>query len=85
MKYECSYNPDLNIIESVTHGLASMTEILDMLRCIVELYKLNESADIMVDHSKLDASPLTMDGISIISHHVSFAKDILKTRKCLML
>ena len=36
----------------------------------------------MVDHSKLDARPLTMDDISTISHHVVFANNILKSRKC---
>jgi len=82
MKYECSYNSALNIVETVTAGSASMTEMLEMLHCIVELCKRNESANIIVDHSKLDPDPLTTDALSNISRHVALAKDIFKNRKC---
>lgn len=82
MNYEFSYNSDLYIIESVTHGLASKTEIVDMLHSITELCVKNESADIIVDHSQLDTGTPTMDDISHISRQVASVKDILKTRKC---
>jgi hypothetical protein len=77
-----AYNADLNTIESVTHGLANLTGLIDMLRCILDLCSQNVTADIMVDHSNLDAGPLTMKDLSKIIGHVKNAKDILKTRKC---
>jgi hypothetical protein len=82
MKYECSYNADLNTIESVTHGLASLTGLMDMLRSILDLCSMSATANIIVDHSNLDAGPLTMKDLSKIISHVVDAKDILMTRKC---
>jgi hypothetical protein len=82
MKYECSYNADVNTIESVTHGLASFTGLIDMLRSILDLCSKNATADIIVDHSNLDAGPLTMKDLSKIISHIADANDLLKTRKC---
>ena len=82
MQYECSYNADLNTIETVTHGLASLTGLIDMLHCILDLCSQNGTADIIVDHSNLDARPLTLKDLSEIVGHVANANDILKKRKC---
>ena len=82
MKFQCNYNSELNIIESATHGLGSRNEIIDMLRCILDLCIKNDTADIMVDHSDLDPSLMSMDDISKISRSVVEAKDILNKRKC---
>ena len=82
MKYECSYNADLNAIESVTHGQADLTGLIDMLRCILDRCSRNETADIIVDHSNLDAGPLTMKDLSEIIGHVANANDLLMARKC---
>ena len=82
MKYECSYNADQNIIESVTHGLSNLNGLIDMLRSILDLCSKNATADIIVDHSSLNAGPLTMKELSKIISHVANANDILKARKC---
>lgn len=53
-----------------------------MLRSILDLCSKNGTADIIVDHSNLDAGPLTMKDLSKIISHAANANDILKTRKC---
>jgi hypothetical protein len=74
MKYECSYKSDLNDIESVTYGLADLNGLIDMLRSILVLCSKNATADIIVDHSNLDAGPLTMKDLSILSSHIANAE-----------
>jgi hypothetical protein len=82
MQYKCNYNPDLNTVETSTCGAASLTELIDMSRCITELCSQKRSANIMIDHSELDASSITIDDVNVLSSLAVAWKDILKMRKC---
>lgn len=81
MKYNSQYDSELNIIESDTHGLASKNGLIEMLHSLIELCLQNDTADIIVDHSDLDASQLSTDDISEICRHFIKAIDLMKTRK----
>ena len=81
MKHNSHYDFELNIIEFDTHGLATTNGIIEMLHSVIELCIQNETADIIVDHSNLDARQLSKDDILKISCHFSKAIDIFKTRK----
>ena len=81
MKHNSHYDFELNIIEFDTHGLATTNGIIEMLHSVIELCIQNETANIIVDHSDLDASQLSKDDILKISHHFTKAIDIFKTRK----
>ncbi|MGO9379965.1 MAG: response regulator [Dissulfurispiraceae bacterium] len=80
--YECTYNPDLNIIETSTHGPADMTALMEMVRCIAEICGHEASANVLVDHSQLDSSNLTMSNIEALSSICVSLKDSFKVRKC---
>ena len=82
MKYECIYNATLNIIEVATKGVAAFGDMVDMLRCVVDICAQKASANILVDHTELDASQLTMHHIQKLSDMAAASKDILKNRKC---
>jgi hypothetical protein len=82
MKYECSYYPNLNTIEVSTHGVANITALIEMLHRIAELCGQEKSANILVDHSALDASSLTMNNIDTLSRITASLKDTFKKRKC---
>jgi hypothetical protein len=82
MRYECIYNPELNAVEAVTHGSADVTRLLEMLRCISELCRQQERANILVDHSDLDAGSLTMENIETLGRRAASLKDILRLRRC---
>jgi hypothetical protein len=81
MEHNSHYDFELNIIEFDTHGLASKNGIIEMLHSVIEMCIQNETADIIVDHSDLDASQISKDDIIIISGHFTKAIDIIKTRK----
>ena len=81
MKHNSHYDFELNIIEFDTHGLATTNGIIEMLHSVIELCIQNETANIIVDHSDLDASQISKDDILKISRHFTKAIDIFKTRK----
>jgi hypothetical protein len=85
MRYECSYYPNLNTIEVSTHGVANIAALIEMLHRIAELCGQEKSANILVDHSELDASPLTMNNIDTISRITVSMKDISMQGSVLML
>lgn len=82
MKYKCSYNSALDIVETVTHGIASFDGLSAMCKSTIELCQKNISANIVVDHSELDAGQITMNEIKKIAGMVASAKDLLGKRKC---
>jgi|GEM_PF-5927510 len=82
MKYECRYNQELNIIEIDTSGKANMSGLTDMHRSIVELCAREISANVLIDHSKLDLSQLSMAEVKNMSDITVFSKEIFKMRKC---
>lgn len=53
-----------------------------MVRCIAELCAQEYSANILVDHSELDASPLSMEQIQRLAALVVSLKDDFEGRKC---
>jgi len=81
MKYRCSYNSDLNIIETVTHGQASIAELNEMVRRTAEFCAQKYSANLLVDHSELDASLLSMEQVQELATLVVSLKDNFKGRK----
>ena len=82
MPYECNYNPDLNTIEAATSDTANLTELIEMARCIAELCSQKKSANIMIDHSELDASLITIDEVKVLSGLPVAWKDVFTMRKC---
>ena len=82
MRYECIYNSELNAVEAVTHGPADVTQLLGMLHRITELCRQQARANILVDHSDLDAGSLTMESIETLGRKAVSLKDILGSRRC---
>jgi hypothetical protein len=82
MKYECTYDPEQNIVVAVTHGVASLDELINMEQQIVDLLAKEKTANILVDHSEVDASLVTMSDVDRLSQLVALSKDILTKRKC---
>ena len=82
MRYECGFNPKLNIIEASTHGPADMAALLEMVRRIVELSGKENSANVLIDHSGIDASSLTMQNVQTLSDTSVSLKDLFKMEKC---
>lgn len=82
MNYSCTYNEEHNIIEAITHGDATVTGLLDMLRDTLELYLQNSLANILIDHSDLDVSQLSMQDISMVSKQSAEVNTIIQPVKC---
>jgi hypothetical protein len=82
MKYECVYNPNLNIVEVRTSGVADMTTMIEIVHRIAEICEREKSANILVDHSELDGSLLSMGDIETLSRTSASLRDVFKTRKC---
>jgi hypothetical protein len=82
MRYECLYNPELGAVIAVTHDMADLTQLLEMLDRIAELCKQEATANIIVDHSDLDPERITMENIETLGRTAASLRDIFKSRKC---
>jgi hypothetical protein len=82
MKYECIYNANENVVEAVTYGKGDMTQLLEMMQCVLDLCGQQESANILIDYSELDAQSLTMENIETLGRRAAEKKDVCKVRKC---
>lgn len=82
MKFECIYNPELNTVEGTTHGKADIAQFLNVLHRVMELCRQEESANILIDHTDLDAGGLTMENIETLGRKTASQKEICKVRKC---
>jgi len=82
MRFNSVYNPNLHIIEVTTDGLAAVTDLLEMVHRNAELCRKEGSANILVDHSELDASSLTMRDIQTISDACVSLKESFEKRRC---
>lgn len=82
MRFECIFNPELNTVEGATHGKADVDKFLEMLNRVLSLCRQEETANIIVDHSDLDAGSLTMANIETLGRKAASKKDICKVRKC---
>ena len=82
MKYECIYNPNLNTIEVSTHGKPDMAALIEMVHRIADLCRQEKSASILIDHSELDASLLTMNNVESLSNESVALQDAFRMRKC---
>jgi hypothetical protein len=81
MIYDCSYDPGRNVIEVVTQGKASGAELREMAQYIAGLGGRHPSANLLIDHSNLDAGSLTMDAVGSLSNTTASLKDTFKARK----
>jgi hypothetical protein len=81
MEYDCIYNAKNNTIETTTHGLAKADVFIKMVRSIIEECKQHEIANLIVDHTDLDSSPLTIDNIETVKKITISFKSILNNRK----
>jgi hypothetical protein len=82
MKFECTYDPEQNIVVAVTHGVASLDELINMEHHIINLLAQEKTGNILVDHSEADASLITMSDVERLSQIAALSKDILTKRKC---
>jgi hypothetical protein len=82
MRYECIYNPELNTVEGVTLGKADVAKFIELMDRVMGLCKREEAVNILMDHSDLDASSLTMENIERLGRTAASKKDICKVRKC---
>jgi len=82
MHYQCRYDRRLDIVEAVTHGLADLTGLRQMLEEIVALCARERTANILVDHSGLNPMPLSMDDIKTLSGLCIAMANTLRGRKC---
>ena len=82
MEYQCMYNPELDTVEGATHGKADAAQFLEMLNQVVALCGREKTANILLDHSDLDAGTLTMENIETLGRQAASKKDICMVRKC---
>jgi hypothetical protein len=82
MKYECVYNPELNIVEGVTHGMADVAKFIELMDRVMDLCGQEEAENILVDHSDLDAGSLTMEHIETLGRTAASKKDVCKVKRC---
>lgn len=82
MDYDCIYNPGLNSVEAITLGVAEAARLKEMVFCIAGLCQQHSSANMLVDHSRLDASPVSMDDVRALSQATVLLKDVFDSRKC---
>ncbi len=79
-KYE--YNSSVGTIDATTDGIADLEELVAMVRHIAELCGEKRSANIIVDHSQLNAGTITMDEVRTLSNVTVSLKDFIGKRKC---
>jgi hypothetical protein len=82
MEFECIYNPELDTVEGVTRGKADVETFLEMLNRVLEICGQQEAANIVIDHSYLDAESLSMANIETLGRKAASKKGICKVRKC---
>jgi hypothetical protein len=82
VEYECSYNPNLNAVEAATSGTADVTALIELVHRISALCDQQRSANILVDHSQVDATPLTMRDVETLSRTMVACKETFQGRKC---
>ncbi len=80
----CNYefNPNSDTIQVTTTGAAEIEELVEMVRTIAKLCGEHPSANILVDHSSLNAGPVTMDEVRTLSGVTVSFKGIMGSRKC---
>ncbi|HKI82719.1 MAG TPA: hypothetical protein VKA63_00160 [Candidatus Krumholzibacteria bacterium] len=80
----CNYefNPNSDTIQVTTTGAAEIEELVEMVRTIAKLCGEYPSANILVDHSSLNAGPVTMDEVRTLSGVTVSFKGIMGSRKC---
>ena len=80
----CTYEYDANAdtVEATTDGTADTEELVEMVRHIAAMCAERPSASIIVDHSRLKAGTVTMDGVRTVSNATVSLKDVLGKRKC---
>jgi len=79
-KYE--YNSSAQTIQATTDGIASTDELVAMVRRIAEMCEESPSANIIVDHSQLNAGTVTMDEVRTLSNVTVSLRDLIGKRKC---
>ena len=82
MEYECIYNSELDTIEAATRGTADKEVLLSVLRRVAALCGQHESANILVDYSRLDAKQITWEDLETLSREMAVIQDAFKRRKC---
>jgi len=82
MEYDCFYNRELNAVEIATRGTAERTQLDNMLNRAAELCRQHESANLLIDHSQLDAGPLKVDEVRSLSWATVSLQDAFRHRKC---
>jgi hypothetical protein len=82
MDYEFTYNPNLDAVEVATHGLADLDGLKEMNHRIAEACERERSASILVDHSDLDVSRLSMSDVEALSRTAASFKHVFGNRKC---
>ena len=81
---ECTYeyNPGADTIEVTTNGTADAEKLVEMVRHIAAMCAERPSANVLVDHSRLKAGKLTMDGVRTASNATVSLKNVTGKRKC---
>ncbi len=82
MNCEYEYDSNSDTIEVTTTGAADVDELVDMVKSIAKLCGERPSANILVDHSSLDAGSVTMEEVRTLSSVTVSSKNTLGGRKC---
>jgi len=82
MKYECTYNHNMNTIEVSARGPADLKTSIEMTYRIAEICGQEKSANVLIDFLELDTSFITMGHIAALSRTAVSLQDALKMRKC---
>jgi len=62
-----------------------LDELINMEHHIINLLAQEKTANILVDHSEVDASLITMSDVERLSQIAALSKDILTKRKCALI
>jgi hypothetical protein len=82
MEYTSTYDADLDVVATVTAGQADLSDLIRMTQGIVDLCAMHPTANILVDHSSLDAGPISVEHLRQLSGSTLRALRSLGHRKC---
>ena len=81
MKYECIYNPDFDTFEVTSRGLGNLETMLEIGKRIIEFCLENPTAKVLVDHTRLDVTQITMNDLETMSRFVRLRMHPIGARK----
>jgi hypothetical protein len=85
MQFSLQYHQDQGIFEVKTNGEAEVERFCDFMKAIVDHEKWKPGSPVLVDNTKLNAAPLTIDGVKTIANFCEQHRAQFGHAKCALL